>query len=192
MALDQCAIVYVSANAAKLALYVGGERTPITHIYHVYGDRASADAGYTSYTLLPGISIHGIIQRLNNPQGKHTTFSSSGNKFSRVASVVQAGYAGAVAQASVSSGVRFRWTAEDLLKYCHKWKEHLRNDLKQTNAECEEAFRFLKPRLDVYTPCIDHYTFVSDTEIEVVTEASLLATQERAVKEHMAKHMVNF
>ncbi len=192
MALDQCAAVYVSENAAMLALYVGGVDSPMTHVYYVYGDKQSSDSSYTAFAPLPGIAIHGIIHRINNPAGKHTTFTSSGNRFSRIASIIQAGYTGAVSQASISSGVRFRWTAKDLLAYSQKWKNHLQHDLKQTNAECEEALRFASHRIKHFNPCTDYFTFLSDTQVEVVTGAQLVAAQERARARKMEGKMVNF
>ncbi|MBR0650691.1 hypothetical protein GXW78_13525 [Roseomonas terrae] len=139
--------------------------------------------------LLPGIDLNAVMAAVQNPTGKHTTFSSSGNRYSRIARLVQLGYERATGN-TISSGVRFRWTSNDLIRYAQRWVERAPDTAGVhvgRNVEESIRFRFAMPGVDEV-----FYEFVSDDRVVVMTGVQAKAERERLRAAEMEGKMVNF
>jgi hypothetical protein len=195
--------VWIISGSGNAGLYIFLPQTrerSTSQLYSVYGDDTS---DYTKKklfgksksnfkeTMLPGIDVPEIIRCLYRGGGaKHSTFRFSGNRFSRIASLVQRGYSATVGQAFVApkSGVRITWNQNDLISYAETWKASLAGKLAQTNAACEEQRRFVG--LHKYAETC--FVYDSDTEVRSYKRP----TQEQIEREHyennVGKNMVNF
>jgi hypothetical protein len=195
--------VWIISGSGNAALYIFLPQTrerSNAQLYCVYGDGTS---DYTKKkligksksnfkeTMLPGIDVPEIIRCLYTGGGaKHSTFGFTGNRFSRIASLVHRGYSATVGQAFVApkSGVRITWNQNDLISYADTWKASLAGKLAQTNAACEEQRRFVG--LHEYAETC--FVYESDTEVRSFKRPTKEDIAADHYENNVGKTMVNF
>ncbi len=143
----------------------------------------------------PGALGYNIVENLSiMGHAKHTTFRKSGNAFSRIAYLIQIGYSlpgHTSAGVNVHSSVHFSWKRKDLVNYISKWTEALKlaKMLKATNADCEEAARFLEHRSGVKNI---YFAFETDYKLSILTGGQLKLIERKQEEEQQAGNMIYF
>jgi hypothetical protein len=202
--IQASAAIQAGSENAVLLIAIEGNQSSVGQLMFVYGKPYNG-VGKDGYDIsLPGIDVTAITRALNIGGAKHTTFSSKGNQFSRIAWLVQAGYSAALGQAfePPPSNVVFRWTAKDLRRYVDKWVARMDNSGAYQNSarrgmldhkgaakiDALSLFRELATggRLKTY------YTYTSDSTVTVTHDTQKKQMEAFADRQAMEAGSVNW
>ena len=160
----------------------------------ILGDqtRGIDDVKGMTITYCPDADAEAIINGVRFGGAKHATFSKWGNAFSRIANLVKIGYSSVPGHTGVGahSGVMFRWTQKDLIKYVGKWIHVLDYNemLAQTAAESQDVARMAATQPNIET----YYTYMSDSQVNVMTRNQVTREKYEEEEKSMEGKMVNF